>query len=78
LVAFFVASFVGQAIAMLPQDGWRQFWAATFENWQSEWLQLVAEAVLLLGLGHLIFRADKEQSDRIEAKLDELLGRRDG
>jgi len=27
-----------------------EFFAATFENWQSEWLQLLVQAVVLLGM----------------------------
>ena len=41
LVALFVGSWVGQMVTMVPETGWLEFWAATFENWQSEWLQLV-------------------------------------
>jgi hypothetical protein len=30
-----------------------QCWASTFENWQREWLQLLVQAVVLLGMKHL-------------------------
>ena len=36
------------------------FLASTFENWQSEWLQLVFQAIPLLGAKHLLFQADAE------------------
>lgn len=49
-----------------------EFFASTFENWQSEWLQLVFQAILLLGAKHWIFRVDAEDLERIEAKIDEL------
>ena len=48
------------------------FFSSTFENWQSEWLQLVFQAVLLLGAKHLIFRVDAEDMERLEAKVDQI------
>jgi hypothetical protein len=78
LAVLFAGSWIGQAVAMQPaiaEQGWSEFWAATFENWQSEYLQLVVQAVLLLGLKHALFRADAEDLERIEAKLDRLLQR---
>jgi len=48
------------------------FLASTLENWQSEWLQLVFQAVLLLGAKHLIFRVDAEDLERLEAKVDQI------
>jgi len=50
-----------------------QFLSSTFENWQSEFLQLVWQAVglaLLLAWGS---SQSKESDQRIEAKLDALL-----
>jgi hypothetical protein len=61
LALLFAGSWAGQAIAMQPtiaEQGWTEFWAAIFENWQSEWLQLVFQAVLLLGAKHWLFRVD--------------------
>jgi hypothetical protein len=52
---------------------WPQFFASTFENWQSEFLQLVWQA---MGLALLLFwgsSQSKESDERIEAKLDALL-----
>lgn len=77
LAALFAGSWAGQAVTMgadIRDGGWVTFWAATFENWQSEWLQLVFQAVLLLGAKHLLFRVDAEDLERIEAKVDRLLG----
>ncbi|WP_280294199.1 DUF6766 family protein [Nocardia abscessus] len=51
---------------------WPHFLANTFENWQSEWLQLVFQAILLLGAKHWIFRVDAENTERIESKIDDL------
>jgi hypothetical protein len=53
------------------------FAASTLENWQSEWLQLVFQAVLLLGAKHLIFRVDAEDMERLEAKVDQINQRLD-
>jgi len=76
LVALFLGSWLGQLIAMQPkiqQEGWSEFWAATFENWQSEWFQLVFQAILLLGAKHVMFKADARDLERIEQKIDRLL-----
>lgn len=86
----FVAALVGQFVFQAVEVGneavdhgtvftWSAFWpaflAAALENWQSEFLQLMWQAV---GLG--LFYSwgssqSREQSDRIESKLDELLRR---
>ncbi|EHI10994.1 DUF6766 family protein [Mycolicibacterium thermoresistibile] len=50
-----------------------QFWAATLENWQSEWLQLIFQAILLLGAKHWLFRVDAQDLERIETKIDKLV-----
>ena len=47
-----------------------QFCASTFENWQSEWLQLIFQAILLLGAKHWLFRVDAEDMERVERKID--------
>jgi hypothetical protein len=63
----------GQSFAWA--DFWPAFLSSTLENWQSEWLQLVFQAVLLLGAKHWIFKVDAEDLERIEAKLDEVKDR---
>jgi len=53
-----------------------QFLASTFENWQSEFLQLVWQAV---GLALLLFwgsSQSRESDARMEAKIDRLLSER--
>lgn len=78
--AWFVVSWAAQLLAMrseIETGGWETFWAATFENWQSEALQLVVQGVALLALKHIWFAADAEDQERLEAKLDELLRRTD-
>jgi hypothetical protein len=60
----------------LWSDFWPQFLASTFENWQSEFLQLVWQAA---GLALLLFwgsAQSKESDERMEAKLDRLLEER--
>jgi hypothetical protein len=57
------------------------FLASTFENWQSEFLQLAVQAILIASflqakLFRADFSADKEDVDRLEAKLDAILGQR--
>jgi hypothetical protein len=63
----------GQAFAWA--DFWPVFLASTFENWQSEWLQLVFQAILLLGAKHWIFKVDAEDMERIEQKIDRIESR---
>lgn len=48
------------------------FAAATFGNWQSEFLRLLAMVVLTAFLIHKGSAESKDSNDRIESKLDEL------
>lgn len=78
LAVLFLGSWIGQAVAQkgeIAEHGWSVFWSATFENWQSEWFQLLLQAVMLLGMKHWIFKADAEDLERIEGKLDRVLRR---
>jgi hypothetical protein len=93
-LAFFVFSWLGQFIAQVAvernearQHGgsfhwsefWPQFFASTFENWQSEFLQLFAMVVLT---AFLIHKSSSESRDgdeelkiavlRIEERLIEM------
>jgi hypothetical protein len=86
--ALFLLSWVGQFVFQLievrndaAEHGsvfeWVQFWpqflSSTFENWQSEFLQLVWQAV---GLALFFFwgsSQSREGNERVEAKLDALL-----
>ena len=87
LFGFFVASWVGQFVAMLIEAGdqarehgqsfrmsefWPQFWSATFENWQSEWLQLFVQAVVLLGMKHVLFKADAADTEQMQLDLTQI------
>jgi hypothetical protein len=86
-LAFFLLSWAGQFITQLmvviedaAQHGqafewgefWAEFWQSTFENWQSEFLQLIWQALglkLLLCWGS---SQSREGDSRIEAKVDAL------
>jgi hypothetical protein len=87
LLAMFIASWAGQFIFMLIEVGnearqhgqafamsdfWPQFFSATFENWQSEWLQLVVQASLLLGMKHVLFKADALDMEQVQLDLTEI------
>jgi hypothetical protein len=85
LLLLFVGSWIGQFFSQLSEfrseqqthgepvvmsDFFVQFMASTFENWQSEWLQLIFQAILLLGAKHWLFQVDAEDLERVERKLD--------
>jgi hypothetical protein len=87
LLLLFIGSWAGHFFAELAEfranqaahhepflwaDYLTSFAASTLENWQSEWLQLVFQAILLLGAKHLIFRVDAEDMERLEAKVDQI------
>jgi hypothetical protein len=87
LFGLFAASWVGQFISMLIDEGnearehgqafslpdfWARFWAATFENWQSEWLQLFLQAVVLLGMKHILFKADAKDMEQVQNDLRDI------
>jgi hypothetical protein len=83
----FLASWIGQFIAQLIEVGnearqhgeefmmsefWPKFFQATFENWQSEWLQLAFQAVVLLGMKHVLFKADAADTEQMQLDLVEI------
>jgi hypothetical protein len=87
LFALFAASWAAQFISMLIEVGNEarqhgqsfemseflpQFWASTFENWQSEWLQLLVQAVVLLGMKHVLFKADAADMEQVQLDLTEI------
>ncbi len=87
LLALFLASWAAQYVAMLVEVGNEarqhgqpfemseflpQFWSATFENWQSEWLQLLVQAVVLLGMKHVLFKADAADTEQMQLDLTEI------
>lgn len=92
LLLLFLGSWLGQFFTQLSEfrseqaahkepflwsDYLASFASSTFENWQSEWLQLVFQAILLLGAKHIMFRVDAEDMERLEAKVDQINSRLD-
>lgn len=91
LLIVFLGSWFGQLITQVIEyknnakthgeptkwaEFWPEFWAATFENWQSEFLQLAVQAVLIASiLGRKVFQADdgadKEDVEKILAAIKE-------
>jgi hypothetical protein len=79
LLLMFTGSWIGQAVAQAAEPGpfgWMAFWASTFENWQSEFLQLAVQALLVAGpLQYVLFRAeqsaDKKDVERILRAIEE-------
>jgi len=62
-----------QVPSVLGDDGYIwNFLAATFENWPSEFLQLLAMVVLSSFLIHRGSAESKDSNERLEAKLDAL------
>jgi hypothetical protein len=60
---------------------WGQFLVYYFarfaENHSSESWQLAVQAVLIVGLSRVLFRKGDEDHNRLEAKVDRILARRD-
>jgi hypothetical protein len=78
LAGLFLGSWAGQLWASwgeIRHGGWQVFWSATFENWQSEWLQLFVQAVVLLALKHVLFAADAEDMEALQESVNALEGR---
>jgi hypothetical protein len=87
MFVLFVASWIAQFCMMLIEAGndarahgeqfamsefWPRFFASTFENWQSEWLQLFFQAIVLLALKHVLFKADAEDMEQVQLDLAEI------
>lgn len=79
LAVLFAASWLGQLISMsnkIIEEGWSEFWSATMENWQSEFLQLGVQAILISAFAGRLFKISKKDTERIEAKIDTLMRNR--
>lgn len=87
LLLFFIGSWGGQYATQLQvekqqseQHGqefsmvefWPQFWSSTLENWQSEWLQLLTQALLLGGFANYIFRKQDEDHYKTHLMLEDI------
>ena len=71
LAALFLVSWGVQAIVQIGIVGetWPEFWAATFENWQSEFLQLLTFVVLTSSLIHRGSHESKDGDEEMKAAL---------
>jgi hypothetical protein len=87
LLVLFVVSLAGQFFAELSlvrsdaqmhgetfswPEYWPQFTSAVLENWQSEWLQLFVQALLVVGFADRLFKKSQEETDQIKEKLNQL------
>ena len=87
LFVFFLASWGGQFFTQLASerlvsaqhgqsfqinDFWAEFFSSTFENWQSEWLQLAVQGLLLAGFTSYIFRKQNEEHYKTQMMIDDL------
>ena len=64
LVVAFLTTWFGQLMAQwyeIQLLGWSWFWSATFENWQSEFLQLAVQALGMVMLKDYIFKVSEER-----------------
>lgn len=74
LAILFLGSWAGQAATQAALgDTPTDFLAATFENWQSEFLQLLIQALGMYVIARWVFTRATEDLDRIEKKTDALL-----
>lgn len=87
LIVFFIFSWGGQFVTQLSaaknesaqhnqefqmSEFWPEFWSATFENWQSEWLQLIMQALFITALADYIFRKGNQDHYKTQLMIDEL------
>ena len=87
LIVFFLFSWGGQFVTQMEQakqqseqhgqtftmsEFWPEFWSATFENWQSEWLQLMVQAILIAALADYVFRKGNQDHYKTQLMIDEL------
>jgi hypothetical protein len=92
LTGLFLVSWVGQFVAQVAEvstdarehgqsfswsEFWPQFLSATFENWQSEFLQLFTFVALTAYLIHRNSAESADGDDEVKAMLQELLTRTD-
>ena len=49
-----------------------EFWSSTLENWQSEWLQLAMQGLLISGFSTYIFRKQNEEHYRTQQMIGGL------
>ncbi len=92
-IALFFASWVGQFLFQLVEvaneakehgqefmwsEFWPQFFSATFENWQSEFLQLAWQVGLVTLLAGRLFRAgERAEVETVKTAVREVLDERE-
>lgn len=87
LIVFFFASWTGQFVTQLTsfkQDAKEhhqefqmseflpEFWSSTFENWQSEWLQLFTQGLLIAAFSDYMFRKGNEEDYKTQRMIESL------
>jgi len=87
LLLLFLASWVAQFLFQLQEvanqaaehgqsfawdEFWPQFGVSTFENWQSEFLQLLTFVILTSFLIHKGSAESKDSDDKMQASLDKI------
>jgi len=87
LFVFFFLSWGGQYVSQMQQvkqqseehgqqfqmsEFWPEFWSSTFENWQSEWLQLATQAILIAALADYLFRKGNQDHYKTQLMIEEL------
>jgi hypothetical protein len=60
----------GQQFQM--EEFWPKFWQSTTENWQSEWLQLATQALLIAGYAEFVFRKGNEEHYKTQLMIEDL------
>jgi hypothetical protein len=75
LFILFALSWAGQAIVQTQvlDEGWDQFAASTLENWQSEFLQLLAFVALTSVFIYKGSPESRDSDDELKAKIDRVL-----
>lgn len=87
LLLFFLMSWGGQYVSQLEaqkqqseahgqvfqmSEFWPEFWSSTLENWQSEWLQLLTQAILIAALADYLFRKGNQDHYQTQLMIEEL------
>jgi hypothetical protein len=87
LFAFFFLSWGGQYMTQMQQvkqdsiehgqqfqmnEFLPEFWSSTFENWQSEWLQLATQAILIAAFADYVFRKGNEDHYKTQLMIEDL------
>ena len=70
LVVAWLGSWVGQIVSQISEgDGWSLILAATFENWQSEFLQLAVQVAVLAGLADKMLQSSKDDVNELKKEI---------